>query len=160
MIVQYFMDKQHQKNYKHLTTMVFRNALNEPEYHVAAYILAIPDIYEKCNQDPLLYEYPFLWTVQYIDKSYTEFDQEYNEEYYIVSIEYVKDEKGNILFSKEFSTLPTSLKQIIKLGRNLFNSNYKDFNLMDALGTWGDTFFKIYHQAVLIRINREVKGLK
>lgn len=152
----YFVDKKHEKNYEHLTTMVFRSCKSDPEYHAAAYILALPEIYERCINDPMLYDYPFLWTKEYVDNSRTEYDDYNNEEYYVVDFDIKKDDEGNEVNSKAYGTLSISYRHIVRLARNLFNS-YSGFNLMKALDTWGDPLVNVYEQAVHIRINREVK---
>lgn len=149
----YFVDKKHEKNYEHLTTMVFRGCKRDSEYHVAAYVLALPDIYERCINDPMLSEFPFLWTKEYVNTSRTEFDDYNNEEYNVIDFDVKKDDEGNEVDSENFGTLSGGYKQIVRLGANLFNSNI-EFNLMKALNTWGDELVNVYQQAVQIRIGR------
>lgn len=149
----YFVDKKHEKNYVHLTTIVFPHAKRDPEYHSAAYILALPEIYERCISDPVLYDYPFLWTVDYIDNSRTEFDEDNQEEYTVIDFDIRKDDEGNEADSEAYGTLSSSYKHIVRLARNLFNS-YSGFNLMRALDTWGGSLVKVYEQAVKIRIDQ------
>lgn len=148
----YFIDKKHEKNYEHLTKMVFKGCKRDPEYHSAAYILALPDIYERCINDPMLYDYPFLWTKDYVDNSRKEYSEFNEEEYYIVDFDIKKDDEGNEVDSENYGTLSSSYKHIVSLARNLFNS-YSGFNLMKALDTWGDPLVKVYEQAVKIRID-------
>lgn len=149
----YFVDKKHEKNYEHLTSMVFRGCKRDPEYHVAAYVLALPEIYERCINDPMLSEFPFLWTKEYVNTSRTEYDEYNNEEYNVIDFDVKKDDEGNEVDSENFGTLSSSYRQIVGLGANLFNS-YSGFNLMRALNTWGDPLVNVYEQAVKIRIGR------
>lgn len=153
----YFINSKHKKNYEHLTTMVLKQAKQDPEYHAAAYILSLPEIYDNCIHDPMLHEYPFLWKVEYVDKSYIDYDEEYKEDYRVVNFDIKKDDEGNNVESEAYGTLSSGYKHIVKLGQNLFNSNFSKFNLMAALGTWDDELFKVYQQAVQIRIDRVVR---
>jgi hypothetical protein len=55
----YFINEWHKTNYNHMVNMVFLNSKNDPEYHVIAYILSLPEIYSRCINDPMLFEFPF-----------------------------------------------------------------------------------------------------
>lgn len=154
----YFVNDDHKKFYEHLTTMIFRHAKSDPEYHAVAYIFAIPDIYKRCIKDPYLSEYPFLWTGEYVDNSYTE--REDGEEYLFVDFDVKKDDNGKELHSDAFGTLASGHTYLVNLAANLFNSSNDEFNLTNALGTWDDHLFKVYQQAVMLRINRNVQGMQ
>lgn len=148
----FFVDAKHEKNYEHLTTMVFRGCKRDPEYHSAAYILALPDVYKRCIDDHMLHDYPFLWTKDYIDNSRTEYDDYNDEEYFVQSFDIRKDDEGKDVDSEAYRTLSSGYKHIVRLARNLFNSN-NEFNLMKALDTWGDELFNVYQQVIKIRCN-------
>lgn len=155
----YFIDEMHKLNYKHMTSMIFPHAKEDPEYHAMSYILSVPDIYEGCIEDKMLPEYPFLWTVEYVDKSYTEKDD--TGEYFVWDFDIKKDSEGNSVKSEAFIYLSSGYKKLIYLAKNLFNSRNDDFNLMDALGIWDDRLFKLFQQAILLRKgNRQIEGLR
>jgi hypothetical protein len=72
----YFINELHKSNYEHLVNELYPHAKEDREYHVIAYIFALPDIYTRCIQDNFLNSYPFLWTVKYKDTSYFEQDKQ------------------------------------------------------------------------------------
>lgn len=92
-------------------------------------------------------------------------DPEYKSACYILAVPEIWSKHGGKTGENPFdwtkksdhrvAALSSAYALLVKLGRNLFNSR-NQFNLCDALGTWGDTCFKIYRQAVEIRINRQV----
>lgn len=153
----YFLDAAHEENFQVLTTQIFPQAQKDSEYRVASYILAVPDIYERALNDPLFPEFPFLWIKEYTDTSYTEWDEEDQKEYHVNDFE-VNMEDGQAVFSAAFYTLSSGYQKLVLLGQNLFNGNH-GFNLCHALGVWDDQLFKLYMQAVQIRIKRQVSGL-
>lgn len=155
----YFLDAAHEENYKVLTTKIFPKAQKDSEYRVASYILALPGIYERALNDPLFPVFPFLWIKEYTNTSYTEWDEEDQKEYHITDFE-IKTEDGQEVFSESFYTLSSGYQKLVLLAQNLFNGNQDGFNLCHALGTWDDQRFKLYMQAVQIRINRQISGLK
>lgn len=138
---------------------MYPHARNDKEYHVVAYILALPDIYNRCISDSFLKTYPFLWTVKYKDTSYFETDEETGQEYQVIDCEVEVDEEGKEIRSEAYYQLSSGYRKLVDLATNLFN-RHNDFNLMDALETWDDALFKVFLQVVLIRKgNREINGL-
>jgi len=150
----YFVDDLHEKNYDHLVNMVFR-ANNNPEYKVISYILALPEIYSRCINDPLFHEFPFLWRYIYTDTSHVEKDED--EEYLVIDFDVEKDEDGQPVLSDSYTIISSGYKKMIDLASNLFNSSNDNFNLMNSLGTWDDRLIKVYYQAVSIRMERKKK---
>lgn len=122
-----------------------------------AYILALPDIYERAIEDKMFHEAPFLWTYEYEDKSYER--TEYGETFLVYDFEVKMDGKDQPVSSEAYMTLSGGYVKLVHLAVNLFNSNSDEFNLMNALATWDDDLFKIYQQAVMIRIGRDVEGM-
>lgn len=154
----YFLNDLHEKNYNHLANMVFPDSKKDREYHPMVYILALPDIYNRCITDPMLHEFPLLWTVEYTDTSYTH--KEGEEEYKVIDFEIKKDKSGAEIESKNFSTLSSGYKKMVDLAANLFNSSNDEFNMSDAFGTWDNKMIKVYFQAILLRLEkRDVEGL-
>lgn len=154
----YFTCELHEQNYNHLINVVFPHAKSDSEYNSMAYILALPDIYRRCINDPMLKEFPFLWTAKYKDTSYTGSDDD--GEYLVIDFEVEKDENGEEVESENFATLSSGFRKLVDLAANLFNSSNKEFNLMNALGTWDDRLLKVYFQAVQLRLSRrEIEGL-
>jgi hypothetical protein len=158
----YFMDKTHETNYNHLSTMVFPHAKTDSEYHAMTYVLAVPYLYDACIEDPMFYEFPFLWTVEYKDTSYMETDEDNGEKYRVISFEIKKDNEGNEVSSREYNYLSSGYKKLAELAANLFNPSNDEFNLSDAFGTWDDRLVKVYFQAVMLRLQsrRQVDGLE
>jgi hypothetical protein len=159
-IIMFFLNDLHETNYKHLTNMVFLRAQKDSEYHPMAYILALPDIYKRCVNDPMLHEFPFLWTAEYKDTSYTDKDED--GEYKVIDFEIKKDATGKEVESKDYATLSSGYKKMVNLAANLFNSSNDEFNLTDAFGTWGNDLVKVYFQAVMLRLEgrRGIDGLE
>ncbi|MDP4084746.1 MAG: hypothetical protein Q8934_09050 [Bacillota bacterium] len=155
----YFLNELHEKNYNHLTNMVFPQAKKDSEYNPMAYLLALPDIYKRCINDPMLHEFPFLWTVEYKDTSYTGEDED--GEYKVNDFDIKKDGAGKEIESENYATLSSGYKKMVDLAANLFNSSNDDFNLTDAFGTWDNNMIKVYFQAVLLRLEgrRGIEGL-
>lgn len=154
----FFINGQHKQNYEHLSTMVFRNAKMDSEYHSASYILSVPEIYKRCISDPWLHEFPFLWTRDYKDLSHKSFDDDLEEEIMVIDFEIKKNEKGHEQRSQTFMKLPGGCQHLVELGENLFNKENL-FNLTEALSVWDDELFKVYQQAVLIRVKRKIEGV-
>lgn len=134
--------------------MVFR-ANKDPEYKVMCYILSLPDIYNRCINDSMFHKHPFLWKYVYTDTSYTEKDED--GEYHIVSFEVKKDEDGKPQISEEYSTLSIGHKKMVALASNLFNESNREFNLMEALGTWDNRLLKVFYQALDLRMELRSK---
>ncbi|WP_079707694.1 DUF2538 family protein [Paraliobacillus ryukyuensis] len=153
----YFINESHRKNYEHLVNMVFR-ANTDPEYKVLSYILALPDIYARCINDPVFHDFPHAWKYEYTDTSYTSHDE--LGEFLVVDFEVNKDQNQQPIYSKNYKSLSSGYKKLLYLVDNLFNSSNNDFNLMDALGTWDDQSIKVYYQALSIRLeNIKIDGL-
>lgn len=149
----YFIDEVHEKNFKHLTTLVFPHSEKDNEYKAVSYILSLPEIYVSCINDPLLHEYPFLWTTEYNYNENLIHDEEFGD-YYEVDLNIEKDSDGNEVNSKDFSTLSHGYKLMIYLGQNLFNSSNDLFNLTRSFGTWDKKMIKVFYQALEIRFGR------
>ena len=156
--IMYFLDDTHKTYYEHLTTMIFKGAKNDPEYHALAYILSTPHIYQHCIKDKMLSEYPFLWTAKYEDTSYYDKEED-GENYLVFDFEVERDSEGKEINSDAFNKLSSGYKKLVDLAANVFNSSNKEFNLQSALGTWDDHLFKVYQQAVFLRVNRRIEGL-
>lgn len=154
----YFIDDIHEKNFNHLAQMVFR-ASNNVEYQVLSYVLALPELYNRCIKDPVLHESPYAWIYDYKDVSYTEKDGD--ELIEVFDIEYKTDKKGVPVYSDAYSVLPTSYKILLDVGINLFNNREQDFTVMDGLSAWDDKLFKVFLQLILIRkSNSHLHGLE
>jgi hypothetical protein len=155
----YFVNNLHRTNYEHLITEVYPHAKEDKEYHVLAYIFALPEVYNRCINDIFLKSFPFLWTVKYRLIPNTEENSDTGEKYSVIDFEVEEDEEGNGIRSEAYYELSSGYQKLVELAENLFNS-HNVFNLMNALGTWDDTLFKVFLQAVLIRKgNREIDGL-
>lgn len=61
----YFQNNVHQKNFQLICNERILAAQSDSEYRVAAYILAIPEIFNQSFSDPYLSSAPFLWAVKY-----------------------------------------------------------------------------------------------
>lgn len=155
----YFFNELHEKNYNHLANLVFLHAKKDSEYHPMVYILALPDIYRRCIKDPMLHHFPFLWTAEYEDTSYTDKDEE--GEYRVFDFEIKKDDSGKEIESENYATLSSGYKKMVFLAANLFNSSNDEFNLRDAFGTWDKNMIKVYFQAVMLCLEgrRGIDGL-
>src|SRR5690625_4227730 len=137
----YFLNEAHRLNYENVTSEIYPNAKNDPEYHAMAYIQSLPFIYELCVEDKFFMENPFLWTVKYKDVSYT--DQVDGEQITVVDYEVEENEDGEEVRSKDYYTLPTSYQQLIDLAMNLYNPSLGDFNLAASLNVWDDSLVKV-----------------
>jgi hypothetical protein len=146
----YFLNEIHEWNYKQLLTSVFPQAPQDREYHVVAYIFALPEVYCRCAPHPYIGEFPFLWTVRYRDISYMERDQETGQTHEVFDFEIEEDENGREIRSDAYYELSNGYRYIVDLAANLFNS-YQDFNLMNALQTWDNEIFQVFLQALHIR---------
>lgn len=155
----YYLDGVHEKNYNHLLNTVFPHAKNDAEYNPMVYILSLPEIYRRCINDPMLHEFPFLWTAEYKDTSYTDKDEE--GEYRVSDFEIKVDDSGKEVDSENYATLSSGYKKMVDLAANLFNSSNDEFNLTDAFGTWDNNMIKVYFQAILLRLEgrRGIDGL-
>lgn len=154
----YFIDDIHEKYYNHLAQMVF-GASNDVEYQVLSYVLALPEVYDRCIKDPVLHDSPYAWIYDYKDVSYTEKDGD--ELIEVFDIEYKTDNQGIRVYSKEYSTLPASYKIILDVGINLFNGREQDFTIMDGIGAWDNHLFKAFLQLIMIRkSNSHIDGLE
>lgn len=125
----YFVDDEHKENFERFVKKY--HCETDPEYKVACYIVAVPEIYRKFGGNAGR-STPFDWVI---------------------------DGREEDKRSEAYGVLSSGYKKLVDLGMNLYNCSYDEFNLMDALGTWGDTIFNIYQQAVQIRINRHVPDL-
>lgn len=148
----YFINDLHKTNYNHLVNMVFR-ASKDREYKTASYILALPDIYIRCINDPMFHEFPFLWQYVYTDTSYTDKDED--GEYRVIDFEVKEDDEENPVISENYETLSSGHKKMVQLASNLFNSRNDSFNLMDSLNTWDEHHLKVFYQALDIRSGKE-----
>lgn len=149
----YFVNDAHQSNYYKLVE--FYHSVNDPEYKSLCYILALPEIYNRTN-GKFGDEGPMEWMYKFQDRKVEKEDYFTKEKRDIIERIYEKDENGNGVETDTYSTLSSGYRKLILLGANLFNSNYDDFNLCNALGTWGNELIKVYQQAVLVRLDREV----
>jgi hypothetical protein len=150
----YFVNDAHQSNYYKLVE--FYHSVNDPEYKSLCYILALPEIYNRTS-GKFGDEGPMEWMYKFQDKE-VEVEDILTKKKKNVIIErtYEEDESGNGIETEAYSTLSSGYRKLILLGANLFNSSYDDFNLCDALRTWDNELIKVYQQAVLVRLDREV----
>jgi hypothetical protein len=121
----YFTNHEHKLNYKKLI-LQFR-AQSDPEYKVACYIVALPEIYHHINGNTG--PFPFSWTAP-------------PEE---------EDTSNEWVFTETFSSLPTSYKTMILVAMNLYNPELNSFNLCTALTIWNSELYNVFLQAVDIR---------
>ncbi|MEC0182315.1 DUF2538 family protein [Paenibacillus peoriae] len=149
----YFVNETHQSNFYKLVQ--FYHSVNDPEYKSLCYILALPEIHNRTN-GKFGEEGPMEWMYKFQDKEVEVEDLLTKEKSVIIDRIYEEDERGNGIETEAYSTLSSGYRKLILLGVNLFNSSYDDFNLCDALGTWGNELIKVYQQAVLVRLDREV----
>lgn len=149
----YFVNDAHQSNYYKL--LEFYHSVNDPEYKSLCYILALPEIYNRTN-GKFGEEGPMEWMYKFQDKEVEVEDIFTKEKNVIIERIYEEDESGNGIETEAYSTLSSGYRKLILLGANLFNSSYDDFNLCDALRTWDNELIKVYQQAVLVRLDREV----
>ncbi|WP_047981738.1 hypothetical protein [Ornithinibacillus contaminans] len=149
----HFHSKQHETNFKHLIAMVFPHANKDVEYKAMCYIQSLPEIYRRCNDDPMLHEFPFLWTTNYVNTSREEYDDDTNEKYYLVDFEVEKDSEGKEVNSERYNDLSHGYKIMVEFGANLFNSSNDEFNLTEAFGTWDSEMIKVFYQALEIRFS-------
>lgn len=125
----YFVNEQHEANYNQLVARY--RAERDVEYRVACYIVAVPEIWSKHGGNTG--ERPFDWTFA------------------------PGDDDDNVQRSEGYGWLSGGYRRLVDLGMNLYNSS--EFDLCSGLGNWGDECFRIFHQAVHIRINRDVPGV-
>src|SRR5687767_15200085 len=89
----YFINEWHKTNYNHMVNMVFRNSKNDPEYHVIAYILSLPEIIVvvlmiQCSLNFLFYGLLSIRILHIKEK------EEDGEEYIVVDFDVKKDDSG------------------------------------------------------------------
>jgi hypothetical protein len=135
----YFVSKEHERNFKELVLRF--HAQQDPEYQTACYVVALPEVWRKIDGDTG--EYPFSWVSKFKDE---EPPEGYNE-----------DEDENP-YSEAFGMLSSGYQKIVLAAANLYNSSMDEFNLMKALGTWGDELFSVFLQAVAIRRGGDTYG--
>ncbi|MCM3227551.1 hypothetical protein [Terribacillus saccharophilus] len=143
----YFVNDAHETNFKHLFSMVFPKAPYDKEYAAVSYLLAIPEIYQRCIHDSELHESPLQWTVKYK----VEITEDDGEE--MKSVHSIEDENGNDTPSEGYSSLDYEYKHFVKLAENLFNGN-EDFNLTRAFSSWDQKSVKVFYQAMEIRFGK------
>lgn len=124
----FFQNEDHEGNHWWFTEF-FKNRMPSKEYEVACYIMSVPRLYREF--DGFKHEYPFDWAVN----------------------DYIDVDEGPLkpVYSKAFNALSSGEKQLVLLGMNLYNSSNRDFNLCDALFTWGDSYQQVFEQALKIR---------
>ena len=145
----YFVTDEHKNNFEMLVE--FYKAEQDLEYKSACYVLALPEIYNKVNGK--FGERPFDWMYKFEEKEVEE-DFWTKEKRIVIDRVYELDENGEELESQAYGYLSSGYRKIVQLAQNLFNSS-NEFNLCDALGTWGDDLFQVYQQAVLLRAKRQ-----
>lgn len=150
----YFRDELHEQNFKHLSKMVFRHAETDREYLALSYILALPDIYTRCIDDPLLSDFPLLWTREYTYSEKVIKDEEYGD-YIELDFDIKKNTDGKEILSDKFGTLSHGFKLMVDLAANLFNSGRAEFNLSESINTWDEYLVKVFFQALKIRFPNE-----
>lgn len=148
----YFVNDEHESNFVMLVQLY--KADRDPEYKTACYVLALPDIYRKTGGR--FGENPFDWVYKFAETKEEREDYFTKEKYTLIDRQYETDKDGKELHSEAYGVLSSSERCIVDLGMNLFTGS-TEFNLAAALGTWGDSLFKVYQQSVQIRIDREVK---
>ncbi|MGM0750228.1 MAG: hypothetical protein ACQEUS_20870 [Bacillota bacterium] len=150
----YFQNDVHQKNFELICNNRILAAQSDPEYRVAAYILAIPEIHVRSFSDPFLSEVPFLWTVKY-----EEIQKEGCDSETITSWQLIYDEDDNEINSDEYETLSSGHKALVDLAANLFNGK-AEFNLCDSFSSWSHDSITTFQQALEIRFPETYKRLK
>lgn len=150
----YFTDELHARNFEHLSKLVFPHAKNNVEYEVLSYILSLPEIYNRCIDNPQLSEYPLLWTKVYFYSEKPIYDEEEGE-LYEIDIDVEEDENGNVVNSEAFETLSHGYKLMVQFGANLFNSGNDEFNLTYSISRWDESLIQVFMQALKIRFPNE-----
>lgn len=141
----YFQNDVHQKNFQLICNERILAAQSDPEYRVAAYILAIPEIFNKSFSDPYLSSAPFLWAVKY-----EEIQEVGSNGETITSWELIYDENDNEINSDQYEKLSGGHKALVDLAANLFNGN-AEFNLCSSFSSWSHDSVSTFHQALEIR---------
>ncbi len=142
----YFQNDVHQKNFQLICNERILAAQSDPEYRVAAYILAIPEIHIRSFSDPFLSDTPFLWAVKYETIQYEGSNSET-----VSSWKLIYDEEGNEINSDEYEMLSSGHKALVNLAANLFNGGSAEFNLCESFSSWSDDSVATFHQALEIR---------
>jgi len=137
----YFVDKQHELNFKRVL-LKWNVGKRDTEYQTACYILSLPMIFEKVEEDITSYEYPTSWIWQYL-----EWNNEYNEEW----DRYDKHPDYEKWMAKKPFDLTGAMVQLGKFSLNMWNS-YKDFNLMDCIGALDTNNYNVVKCAMDMRM--------
>jgi hypothetical protein len=100
------------------------NKKNDLEYRSVYYILSVPELF---NRTSFHHSAPLEWT------------RKWNED-------------DTYVMSDAYLVLSHSEQLLVDLAQNLFNSDNK-FNLMDALGVFGEEYRLVMLEAIAIRLN-------
>lgn len=145
----YFKNENHEENFKYLTESVFPYSENDVEYRSMCYIMALPEIFVRCITDPLFKDFPFLWIVDYVDR--TTVVQDDGGEVKHLDFETIKDSDGIEVDSEKYNSLSYGYKLVLELGQNLFNSSQNDFNLTKSFNAWDESLMNCFYQVLEIR---------
>lgn len=132
----FFIDEQHENNYKKLQAR-YPESLYSKEYQAACYIFATPMIFSKFED--MEFSSPVRWIYDWEDKYLPQGTDETDEAY---------EERTNIEANYDLSS---SMQQMGKLALNLWGG-YEHFNLMDCLASVDDKNILVVRQAIDIRI--------
>lgn len=124
----FFVDEQHEKNYKKMAEL-FPAVLSSKEYQAACYIHALPMIFYKFEYYINDFSSPVEWIYRWEEQQFFDILED-------VELEY---------------DLSSSMLHLGRLALNLWNG-YEHFNLMDCLNNVDDENFLVVKQAIEIRM--------
>ncbi|MCS7460349.1 DUF6075 family protein [Paenibacillus doosanensis] len=128
----YFTDAQHEQNFNQLLNQYPVGKVDN-QYKAAFYIVALPTVYEHCDQNPVSGGHgPYDWYFH---------------------------EQENPPCTR--ASLSDGYRHLVKAGLNLYNNHkhseaWDDFTPYLALSTWGDELFRVFVEACQVRRGRHV----
>lgn len=136
----YFIDKQHELNFKK-TLLRWSSAKSNSEYSATCYILSIPMIYEKFEQYISEFENPISWI----------FSWEWHHT--LSNLDEYKDFDDGDEVPKYPIDLTNAMVQLGKFALNMWNG-YEHFNLLDCISSLDDKNYKALMSAIDIRMRK------
>ncbi|MYL35420.1 hypothetical protein GLW08_21295 [Pontibacillus yanchengensis] len=135
----YFLDKDHESNFKELLMKWPHARTGDTEYQTACYILSVPNIFGKVKH---LYfeegeENPIEWIARW-EEAYTlpELEEDFEDDEESIEPDY---------------DLTHSMVQLGRLAYNLFNG-YEHFNLMHCIASLDEEHYKVLKCALDMRL--------
>ena len=144
----YFLNKVHETNFNYLSNDFYIQSRDLKEYAIISYVFALPEIFKRFEFSKMNAEFPFLWVYDYEDL--TTIEEHDDHRYYNFNYKIPTDDFGEKRYSTKFLLLPEPYQNFVWLAQNMYNSGIENFNLAEAIRTWDDALYQVFHQVLEI----------